>query len=374
MVIRLGIYSVRDHFVSGRICEGAYLVSFLPTYAEDMLGYSVAVVGAAVSVHYVTDTALKCLAGYLLDRFSLRVIVHSGLFISLIGLLGMYRIHQPWVLIVAAAVFGIGISPVWLVALSKVKEEERASQMGVLYTVWLIGLGAGPVVINFLLDLSYSLSFWLMVGLWTLAWITALRMKNTVESRPDYIPIRRQAALLWERMKAMKPLLPGMILQTMVASMLVPILPGFAAKTLGLSHAGYSWVLMAGGAFTVAFLIPMGRWSDKTRGRKWFLVCGFAAFAASLYGLTLVSTLTVALVLAALLGFAYSAVLPSWNAPLADYVPKEQQGLGWGLFSSVEGIGVIIGPVLGGWLADRFGDSVAVITSAVLLGELPCST
>ncbi|WP_342672474.1 hypothetical protein [Paenibacillus tianmuensis] len=39
---------------------------------------------------------------------------------------------------------------------------------------------------------------------------------------------------------------------------------------------------------------------------------------------------------------------------MADYVPKNQQGLGWGLFSSVEGIGVAIGPVIGGWLATTF--------------------
>ncbi|NEN82983.1 MFS transporter [Paenibacillus elgii] len=349
--------------------RGAYLVSFLPTYATGILGLSVAVVGAAVSVHYVSDTAIKCLAGYLLDRFSLRLILHSGLFVSLLGLLAMYYFHQAWVLIAAAAVFGIGVSPVWLVCLSKIKEENRASQMGILYTIWLVGLGSGPVVINFLIDKGYRLSFWLMVGLWALGWVLALRLKNEVSSKQNYIPLKRQAELLWERMKTMKPLLPGMILQTAAAGMLVPILPSFAANTLGVSHSGYSLILMAGGALTVLFLIPMGKWSDRL-GRKWFLIFGFAAMAAALFLLTRVTTLSAAVLIAAVLGFAYSAVLPAWNALLADYVPKNQQGLGWGLFSSVEGIGVAIGPVIGGWLAAAFHESAAVLTSAALLGGI----
>lgn len=362
--VRLAIILFLVEFV-----RGAYLVSFLPVYATTVLGISVSIVGVAVSVHYVADTAIKCVAGYLLDRFSLRTVVHSGLFISLLGLLSMFRMTEAWALIAAAAVFGIGISPVWLVALSKVKERERASQMGALYTVWLVGLGAGPVVINFVLDIGYALSFWIMTGLWALAWLVALLMKNRVETKPAYIPLREQSRLLWERLITMKPLLPGMVLQTMAAGMLVPILPGFAADTLGLNHSGYSWVLIAGGAFTVAFLIPMGRWADRFE-RKWFLVCGFALFSAALFSLTLVSSLPLALLLAALLGFGYSAVLPAWNALLADHVPPQQQGLGWGLFSSVEGIGVMLGPVIGGWLGAQFGAPTAVVASAVLLGGI----
>lgn len=59
--------------------RGAFLISFLPAYGVHRLGLSTAGVGIAVSVHYVTDTLIKCGAGYLLDRFSLRLIARSGL-------------------------------------------------------------------------------------------------------------------------------------------------------------------------------------------------------------------------------------------------------------------------------------------------------
>ncbi|WP_248926160.1 MFS transporter [Paenibacillus hamazuiensis] len=349
--------------------RGAYLVSFLPTYGEKALGFSAAAVGTAVSVHYVTDTLIKCYAGYLLDRFSLRLIVQSGLFISFTGLIMMQYAHSFWLLVAAAALFGVGISPIWLVCLSKVKPEQRAAGMGLLYTCWLCGLGAGPVVINFVIDRSYTISFQIMLVLWGLGWLLSLFISNAKESAPEQIPVRQQISMLWERLIAMKKLLPGMILQTASAGMLVPILPGFASTYLGLQYSQYSYVLIAGGAFTVIFLVPMGKWSDRW-GRKWFLIAGFSGFAVMLYSLTFAHTLWQAVLLAALLGLSYAAVLPAWNAIIAGFVPANQQGLGWGLFSSVEGIGVIIGPVLGGWLADLFDARVAIWTSAALLAAI----
>lgn len=349
--------------------RGAYLVSYLPIYAENVLGYSVATVGVAISVHYIADTVIKLYAGYLLDRFSFRLIIQLSLIISFGGLLLIQNAHQLWMLVVAVALFGVGISPIWLVCLSKIKPENRAANMGVLYTCWLCGLGAGPVVINFLIDKGYAISYWTMLIVWGIGWILSLFISDQKESTPTLVPVKRQMLMLWDRLRSMRSLLPGMVLQTTAAGMLVPILPGFASKYLGLEYSQYSYVLIAGGAITVLFLIPMGKWSDR-QGRKWFLILGFSAFAIMLFNLTLISTLWQAILLAAALGFSYATVLPAWNALLAQHVPQNQQGMGWGLFSSVEGIGVIIGPVLGGWMAHVCNERVTVWASAGLMASI----
>lgn len=349
--------------------RGAFLVSFLPTYAVDALGFTVTTVGWAVSVHYVTDTFIKCYAGYLLDRFPLRLIVPAGLAVSLGGLWLLYIVQSVWLLIGASALFGIGMSPIWLVCLSKVRPEHRAEHMGLLYTCWLAGLGSGPVVLNFIMDTSYSISYWLMIFLWGVSLLLSFFISNKKSSTPTQIPLRHQISMLWERLRSMKKLLPGMTLQTTAAGMLVPVLPGFASKVLGFNYSQYSYLLIAGGAFTVIALIPMGKLSDRF-GKKWFLIVGFSAFAIILFSLTFATYLWMSLLLAALLGISYAAVLPAWNALLAQYVPKNHQGMGWGLFSSVEGIGVVIGPVLGGWIADTFNESFTVMASAVMLGAI----
>jgi MFS family permease len=363
----MALYTVILFFVE--FVRGAFLISFLPIYAVNQLGFSVATVGIAVSVHYIADTFIKCYAGYLLDRFSLRLIVQSGLLISFIGLMIMHNVGQLWLLLVASGLFGVGISPIWLVCLSKVRPEHRAEHMGLLYSFWLCGIGLGPVVINFIIDRSYTVAFWLMVGFWLIGWVTALFINNNREFTPAQIPIHDQISMLLERLRTMKSLLPGMILQTASAGILVPILPGFATKFLGLHYSQYSFLLIACGVCTVIFLVPMGKLSDRW-GTKWFLILGFAAFSITLYTLSGASSLWKVLLLGGILGLSYACVLPAWNALLASHIRKGQEGIGWGLFSSVEGIGVVIGPILGGWIANVYNEKTAVWISSFLLGAI----
>jgi len=101
----------------------------------------------------------------------------------------------------------------------------------------------------------------------------------------------------------------------------------------------------------------MGKLSDVF-GKKWFLIVGFLAFGVVLFALTQRPPIGLALFWAFILGISYAAVLPAWNALLAAYVPPGQSGLGWGVLSTVEGIGGMIGPVVGGLIATGSGGDV----------------
>ena len=257
--------------------RGAALISFLPIFGEKTLGLSLNIIGIALTAHYLTDTLLKMAIGYLLDRFSIRFVVHLGLLISLCGIVLFQFAYLPWVFIAAAALYGVGISPIWIVCLTKVSEEHRATQMGFLYTIWFVGIGSGPIVSNILLDYSTSFTYYLLLGLSFTSWILALFISNTRTSATVTLPIREQFVILAERLRHMRLLLPGMVLQTMGAGMLIPILPSFAEDRLGLNGKQYSLLLLAGGALTVLGLIPLGRLSDKLGGRNGFSYLASAA-------------------------------------------------------------------------------------------------
>lgn len=350
--------------------RGAVLISLLPIYGAKELGLSLDIIGIAITAHYLTDTLLKMIIGYLLDRFSIRFVVRTGLFISLIGVFLIQFASMPWLFITAAALYGIGMSPIWIVCLMKVTDNQRATQMGVLYTVWLTGLGAGPIVCNVLLDYYLNETYFLLLTLSVIATFLSFFMNDvkTGGQQAQSIPINRQLVALMERIKAMRVLLPGMILQTAGASMLVPVLPSFAEKGLGLAGTQYSLLLAAGGIGAAAGLIPMGRLSDKLGGKKWFLIIGFVLFAAGLYLLAWRLPFWYCLVIVVMLGTSYAAILPAWNALLAAYVPPKQEGLGWGLLSTVEGLGGMIGPVAGGLIAASYGAGTVIWISSVLFG------
>jgi MFS family permease len=345
--------------------RGAALISFLPIYGDKALGLDLDVIGAAITAHYLTDTALKLAIGYLLDRLSIRTVVSIGLLFSLIGIFVLQFADVPWVFITAAAIYGIGISPVWIVCLTKIREDQRATQMGFLYTIWLIGLGIGPVVTNFLLDFNRDLTYWVMVGVSLSAWLLSLFITKGRSVHLDIVPFRKQLSILGSRLREMRLLLPGMVLQTLGAGMLLPILPSFAVNSLGMTTTHYSILLIIGGGCTILGLIPMGKLSD-TFGKKWFLIIGFLSFGVVLFALTGHPPLALAFFWAFVLGISYAAVLPAWNALLAAYVPPGQQGLGWGVFSTVEGIGGMIGPIIGGFLATHYSGSSVVGLAGIM--------
>nr|WP_243735330.1 MFS transporter [Paenibacillus turpanensis] len=362
-MLRLAVIIFLIEFV-----RGAILITYLPNYGIVMLGLSKAAVGIAVSAHYVADTAVKIVIGYLLDRLSVRWIVRGGLALSVVGLLMLQGAAHPALLIAGAAIYGVGVSPVWIVALSKVSKDERGKEMGLLYTLWLIGLGLGPVLLNFIIDVSYTASFYTLLVMAVLSWLLSIGLSEKVQP-PNQLPLSTQFRMLYDRMKLIKPLLPGMILQTLAASMLVPILPSFASENLHLTNSQYSFFLLFGGAFAAIGLVPMGKLSDAW-GKKWFLVIGFSMFAFGLYSLTVTESIVILFIWAVIIGVSYAAVLPAWNALLAAYVPPAQQGVGWGIFSTIEGIGVMLGPIIGGYLADSLSMQSTVMISAAIFAAI----
>ncbi|MDQ0046461.1 MFS family permease [Paenibacillus polymyxa] len=184
------------------------------------------------------------------------------------------------------------------------------------------------------------------------------------------VSFSEQAAGLRRRLVQLKWLLPGMVLQMTAAGLLLPILPGFAADHLGLSQPQYSLMLILGGAGAMLFLVPMGKLADRW-GHKQMLVTGFVSLTAVL-ALLVVSMPPSALTMlfAFMLGFSYSAVLPAWNAVLSYLVPEDQKGTGWGVLSGIEGLGIMIGPVIGGWIASQYTNAAAISISAALLAVL----
>jgi len=349
--------------------RGAIVVSYVPVYGVDVLGVDTAIVGVAITVHYLIDNIVRLFIGLLLDRYSIRLIVHVGLIISIVGLLMMSLASNAWLLILAAAVYGIGVSPIWIVGLSRVSEENRATQMGILYTVWLVGIGSGPVVTNFFLDLNVTASFWGLVVVAFLSWFLSLRLANEKIVGSETVPFRQQLTILKRQVIRMKMLLPGMIIQTTGATMLVPIMPSFAQNELGLSYGEYSVVMIIGGGAAVVSMVPMGKLSDLF-GKKWFLVIGFISFAISVYMLSQSSSIGPAILWATFLGLSYASVLPAWNALMASYVPSDSKGVGWGLLSMIEGIGVMLGPVVGGTLAKYLGFGPTMLVTAAMFAFL----
>ncbi|MNI44517.1 putative glycolipid permease LtaA [compost metagenome] len=268
--------------------------------------------------------------------------------------------------------------------------------MGIVYMAWLSGVGLGPVVINFFIKGNdYGLSFRLLIGCMIavvlVAWLLPKRPQmlnaNSKGARVDELEhkptlssdapkaattgkwTQRVAVYMSELKRSMSvsPLLfPAMFAQTFALGILTPILTLYAREVLHLTSFQYSMFLIAGGVVTVAFLIPVGKLVDRY-GIRWFLVVGFSISAAALLGFTYVQSMPVLYVFVAALGVGYAFIIPSWNALIASAIPPDKRGAVWGFFLTIEGMGMIVGPIVSGKLWDVYGFHVPFLTSGCVL-------
>jgi len=356
--------------------RGAFFLTFLPLYTVNYLSISVATASFAVSAHYLTETFCKGAAGWQLDRRG-HSIVPAGLLLGLAALLMMKLFPSAIVLTIGSAFLGLGVSPIWLAVISSVAPvqlEERAARVGAIFAVWLAGSGGGPVVINFFIDGGYSLAFWLLIALWgsALAVTIALIPGKTSNARENPgFSIRKEISKMIKNQAVKKVLLPGMFLQTMTGGLLLPLLPIYAQNNIGLDSKQYGFLLLVGGAAAALSFLPMGRLAKRVK-LKTLLSAGFGMSALSLAVFSIVHDILSAYLLAALVGFSYAIVLPAWNNLLAKVIPPEGQASGWGVFSTIEGLGVAIGPVIGGVVAKYLGIHAAIILSTILLTIMSC--
>ncbi|OAS13578.1 MFS transporter [Paenibacillus oryzisoli] len=373
--------------------KGALLITVLPVYMTTSLGASAFVIGWSLAAQYIGDNVLRTPVGWIIDRLGYRVTMLTGVLLTFLSVIIMAISTEYVWMIVGCSLLGFGTAPLWPCVITGTTEvagdEGKATIMSVVYMAWLSGVGLGPVVINFFVgENNYAFAFKLLIGCMTLVVLVALMLprKQKVNVKPEEHKVvhksqevhktsrmQRVFAYLSEvrRSMSISPLMfPAMFAQTFALGILTPILTLYAKEILRLSSFQYSLFLVAGGAVTVIFLVPMGKMVDRL-GIRPFLLIGFSLSAAALLLFTYVKSMSILYILVALLGVGYAFIIPSWNALIASAIPPEKRGAVWGFFLTIEGCGMIVGPIVSGKLWDVYGYHAPFLTSGfVLIGLL----
>ncbi|HET8671333.1 MAG TPA: MFS transporter, partial [Candidatus Saccharimonadales bacterium] len=124
-------------------------------------------------------------------------------------------------------------------------------------------------------------------------------------------------------------------------------------KEMNITQSGLQWVA---NSFTIAFasgLFVAGRLADRY-GRKRILLIGLVVFlAAAAYTATATTALGVTIG-RGLMGLGGTMLLPSTLAIISSQAAPSRKALAISLWSGVFGVGVALGPLLGGWLLDNY--------------------
>jgi MFS family permease len=388
MVIMLLAVMFIEQFV-----KGAVIVSILPVYMQDELGFSAFLIGLTFSLLYIGDNLFRSPIGWLIDKAGYKKVTFAGAALVFLSLCMMASVSHPFWIVLSCVLLGVGSSPLWpcvITAITKsMGEKANGTTMSVIYMSWMTGVGLGPVTVNFFISDTFAAAFRILIVLSALTVVIALflpedqaeKEASEPESASEWKRAGRigaaDAAKLFEKLKAYLVearrsihihwlFYPALFAHTFALGLLTPVLTLYARTVLKLSPAQYSYFLIAGGAITILALLPVGKLVDRW-GPRWFINAGLILSSAALLIFPFTLSLTVILLLVTLTGVGYALLIPSWTAFVASVIPKEKRGAIWGFFLTIEGAGSVLGPVVSGKLWDTFGYRAPFLAGGLIL-------
>lgn len=332
--------------------RGMYVLSYV-NYLPTVTSIAVAVTSVALSIHFISDAATNFVIGFLLKKFGTKIVLNLGFLLAFLSLfLIIFFPANPIIIIISAIMLGIAVSPIWVIMLSSVEESQRGKQMGYVYFSWLLGLLVGWAFMNVLVKIhptrfAFAMSLVVIIA-WILYYFVDVKLTNY-----NTKPVKEQLGQIVKVMKRHMILFPGILLQGASISALLPILPTYATKVVGVTTIEYTAAIAIGGIGCAISMLFLSKMIDKNSTGFMYTVIfvGFILFTLFIFGLSLVNNIIVVWIVAAFIGLMYGILLPAWNTFMAGHIDPSEQEETWGVFNSVQGFGSMIGPLFGGLIA-----------------------
>ncbi|GIP29998.1 tetracycline resistance MFS efflux pump [Paenibacillus sp. J23TS9] len=163
--------------------------------------------------------------------------------------------------------------------------------------------------------------------------------------------------------KSLIVLMVNMFIAMLGIGLVIPILPKLLEDfNAGGTAAGY---LIAASGLTQFLFSPLaGEWSDKY-GRKRMIVLGLLLFTLSQFLFAIANVMWMLYISRFLGGIGAAMMVPAMMAYVADSTTEDTRGKGLGMLGAAMSLGFVIGPGIGGFLAD-FGLRAPFYISALI--------
>jgi MFS family permease len=140
-------------------------------------------------------------------------------------------------------------------------------------------------------------------------------------------------------------------------SFMFPVIPLYATE-LGASVSQVGVIVATISYVTAFFLIPFGMLSDRF-GRQKLLIGGLAVFTLAPLLYPLANNPEQLIIIRAIHGLAAAAFLPTAIALVVDLTPETKRGEAIGWYTASLQLGLMSGPITGGFLTSQFGFNAA---------------
>ena len=355
------------------VMTGASAISpVLPNYAHNF-GVSLTVVGFVLAINNGMRMLTGFPAGVLADRWGRKPFVPAGMLITAAGALVSWSAGGIGTLFLGQALVGIGAALYATAALSMIMDMADETSRGKATGLYMMGyhLGAlfGPGIGGWL-AYSHGINSPFMLFSILAATAAGASLILTRETRPSTRKIECWAAdphVNWRDIFTRKL---GIVYFVNFAfrfgfhGLIWTILP-VVIKELGLDSRVTGLIFMTLGGLTMLFFFPSGLLADRLSRRN-VMLPGAAVAAAGFFLFQWADTVSLIIISSVLLGIGGGFVSTIPAALVGDLAPDALRGTAMGFYRSLGDLGLVLAPVILGFVGDCFGLPATFLVTCAL--------
>ncbi|MFC1964742.1 MFS transporter [Chloroflexota bacterium] len=343
------------------------VVPLLPLYAQS-LGASAFWLGIVFACFPISRILATPFFGRLSDRKGRKLFIAIGLLaygIISFGFVWVNTIFQLASLRFLHGATGAMILPIAQAYVGDTSPSgEEGKWMGYANAAFMGGFGFGPLLGGVITEhLGMDFAFFTMGGLSLLAFTTVvffLPESKSKHSASSHLSFR---TIIQSRM--MNGLLTSRLGLSMGKTIFFAFLPILAASILDFRPALVGILLTVHMLLMSLLGIPSGRIADRFN-RRILVVCGFLISFIFLVAVPSANNFDTLLMLAVLGSLGSAIAMPAASALAVEEGRKYGMGSTMALFNSAQGIGMAVGPLLGGAIVDFVDINSAFYFGAVM--------
>ena len=346
-------------------------IPLLASFFEVSPGLAVQVVTA----HALGRTIILIPAGLLIDRYGARTALLAGSALVLCGAFVTAVTPYFSLLFLGQFLAGVGDS-VWTMGrevsgVEMVEQHQRGRLLSGFMGVKSAGMAIGPVAGGIIAQwVGFRVVFMVYAAVALAVFVTSFSApRDTVRGHVGKIA-------LWGRVSDVLPDLRATFVALVFATFsmqmyrtaLQGMLPLYAGAELGFSAARVGSLFGVSGLFVLLMILPAGFITDRV-GRKYASVPSTALPGIAFLAFPFASTLPQLVAIMVLIGLAQGMSLGALSVSTYDVIPESARGRLQGLRRTVGESGAVMGPLVGGSLADLVGAGTTFLFYApILLG------
>jgi len=344
----------------------------MPIYATE-LGATGFTLGLIIAGFSLSRGLLQPFVGGMADKHGRKRFLIAGLFIYSLAGYTYTLAYAVSHLVLIRIVHGVGSAMIIPMAMAYIgdmsPQGEEGKYMGMLNIALFSGIGGGPVIGGFFLDIwgqnaaFYAMSALSMVSLLLVAGLLPEQAKS--EGADDYGPMltvfrrmtrsRRVMGMLLSRMATMIIMIPS-----------IAFLPIFMKEFMNATGTEIGIVVASRTLVNAVLQTPFGRWADYWQKNR-IIFIGSTIISVGIFLVPFTRSILPLVILFIIIGLGEAIVWPALGALATEEGRHYGQGSMMGVFNMAMSLGLFVGAMGVGSLVDIIGLAWSFYIVAVFL-------